>query len=55
MVERVVSNFYLFLFLFVLKTETYFPKMESVQRRSTEMEGENTFEQRHLEMLAHAM
>lgn len=38
-----------------IQTKINVSKMESVQRNSTEMEGQNSTEQRHLAVLAHAI
>lgn len=44
-----------FCFIFFRQTKVNVTKMESIQRHSTAMEGEDSFEQCYLAMLAHAV
>lgn len=42
-------------YLFDFQAEAHLTKVEQVPGYSTQMEGQDQIEQRHLEMLAHAM
>lgn len=46
---------FLIMFSFSLQTKINITEMESVQRHSAEVEGEDSIEQRNLAMLAHAV
>lgn len=50
-----VINFKIVIFFLPRQTKTDITKMESIQRHSTEVEGEDSTEQCNLAMLAHAV